>query len=386
MIMGALILSAVSSCGTENQDNPDVQPQEEIPQTSLILMDSIGVEIGDSCYIFGSIEGLGFTPEGDIAVLDRISADVRLFSPDGEFIRKIGGRGAGPGEMHNPSGLFLFPDGRIGALDAWRSGLQIYSSDGEYQGIGMEVSNNIHIFPEVIDDSSFISMKTEFIFDNGAAPVIAVFIGYFPMTVEPEITYWRVENDLDMSVAANLAQRYLFSVSLAVDTLNGIVYVAPYSGTDYLIERFMLNGEQLSNLELDVEPVLLTEEELRVEEEFISQKLSSLEGGEPQYNVQLTDPLLYRIPVCDIEVDGNGNLWARRGTENEPFFDIWSPEGERIGEAVMNGIGEDSRSWEFEISEMGILAYDSDPDLYQKVYIIGTTDTVSDEPRFPVDE
>lgn len=364
----------VESCGSGSQKESDLHQQVELPQTTLVLLDSIGVELGDSCYVFGSIEGLGYTPDGSIAVLDRVSADIRLFTPDGEFLRRVGGRGGGPGEMRNPLSLFLFPCGWLGAMDPWRSGLQVYSSTGEYQGIGMEIHSNVHMYPEMLNDSSFVSMKTEFILEDGAVPIIAIFVALFEMSVEPDVTYWRVEMGVDFATAADLAQKYLFAVSLAVDTLNGIVYVAPYSGTDYLIERYTLEGEHLADLELEVEAVPLTENEIRIEEEFIRMRLSSLEGGEPQYNVHLTDPLKHRLPVIDLEIGPNGNLWARRGTEDEPFFDVWSPGGELIGSVVLPGVGPRSRTWEFEVCETGILAYDADPDLYQKIYLIGIAD------------
>jgi len=373
VLCGVISLIAVS-CGSGGGEETGSNQQVELTQTTLVLLDSIGVELGDSCYVFGSIEGLGYTPDGSIAVLDRISADIRVYSPEGVYLRRAGGRGSGPGEMHNPLCLFLFPDGRMGAMDPWRSGLQIYSSDGEYQDIGLEVSTNVHLYPEVISDSSFISMKTEFIIEDGAAPMIAVFIGLFEMSVEPDITYWRVEMEMNLSIVADLAQKYFLAVSLAVDTLNGIVYISPYSGTDYRIERFTLDGEQLADLELDVEMVPLTEEEIRIEEEFVRIRLSSLEGGNPQYNVQVTDPITHRLPIIDLEIGPDGNLWARRGTEDEPFFDIWSPEGELVGSVVLTGVGQKSRSWEFEVCENGILAYDLDPDLYQKVYLIGVAD------------
>ncbi|MEN8208812.1 MAG: hypothetical protein ABFR50_06140, partial [Candidatus Fermentibacteria bacterium] len=261
--------------------------------------------------------------------------------------------------------------GSMGALDPWRNGLQMYSAEVEYEGIGMEVQSNVHLYPEVVSDSSFISMKSEFVFDEGSAPIAAVFIGLFEMSVEPEITYWRVEMELDFSILADLAQKYLLAVSMAVDTCNGIVYIAPNSDHDYRILRFTIAGEQLADLELEVEAVPLTENEIRIEEEFIRMRLTSLEGGETEYNVQLTDPMTHRLPVTDLEISPDGNLWVRRGAEDEPFFDIWSPEGELIGSAVLPGAGSRSRTWEFEVSEAGILAYDIDPDLYQKVYLIG---------------
>lgn len=369
---------AMLSCGSES-GGERTSEAPELQSTEITLLDSIGVELGDSNYVFGSIEGLGYTPDGNIAVLDRISADIRLYSPEGVFAGKMGGRGEGPGEMHNPLALFIFPDGRLGALDPWRSGLQLYSREGEYLGLGMTVSNNVHLYPEVVSDSSFVSMKTEFVLDDGSAPQLAVFLGLFRMSAEPEVTYWREELVIDLGTAANLAQKYLMGFSFAVDTTNGIVYTAPFNGTDYLIERYSIQGDYLGCMEMQIETVPLTEEEMRVEEEFISQRLSSLEGGDPNYNVHVTDPITYRLPISELEIGPDGNLWARRGTEEEPYFDVWSPEGELLGSVVMPGVGSGSRSWEFEISEQGILAYDSDPDLYQRIYLIGPAE-VRQEP------
>ena len=360
----------VQSCGGGEE-----QPQEQVAAATdvmhLVMEDSIGVELGDSNYVFGSIEGMGFTPQGEIAVLDRISADIRLYDRYGNHIRSIAGRGGGPGELHNPLALFIFPDGRLGALDPWRSGLQLYSSEGDFLGMGMEVSNNVHLYPEVVSDSSFVSMKTEFILNEGSAPRIAAFIGLFNMSAEPEVTYWREEMPIDLNTAANLAQKYLMGVSLAVDTLNGIVYIAPFNGPDYLINRYSMDGELLGSMEMELETVPLTEEEMRVDEEFISQRLSSLEGGDPDYNVHMTEQIDYRLPIVDLEIGPAGNLWARRGVEDYPFFDVWSPGGELLGSVVMEDAGPRSRSWEFEVFEEGVLAYDTDPEMFQKIYLIG---------------
>lgn len=356
------------SCGGE--EAPREAGDADAYMYHLVMLDSIGIELGDSCYVFGSIEGLGYTPGGNIALLDRISADIRLYGPDGSFIRSLGGRGGGPGEMHNPLCLFIFPDGRLGALDPWRSGLQLYSQDGEYLGIGMEVMNNVHLYPEVVSDSSFVSMKTEIIIEEGSAPRIAAFISLFHMSVDPTVTYWREEMEIDLNTAANLAQKYLMGVSFAVDTLREIVYIAPFNGPDYLIDRYSMTGEYLGSMEMELEPVPLTEEEMRIEEAFVSQRLSSLEGGDPDYNVHMTDQIDYRLPITDLEIGPEGNLWARRGAEDAPYFDIWSPEGELLGSAVMIDAGPGSRSWEMEVCGDRILAWDTDPDLYQKVYMI----------------
>jgi hypothetical protein len=369
IVAAALMLS----CGESPERVADEVPDAPMPVCTLTIADSIGVELGDSSYVFGSIEGAGYTPDGNIAVLDRISADIRIFSPGGDHIQTIGGRGGGPGELRNPLGLFIFPDGRLGVMDPWRSGIHTYTSTGEYIGLDLQVTSQVHLGPLVVDDSSFIAHKLEVIAGNESAPELAFFIGLFPMTVEPEITYWRNQVALDLAQGGDIAQKYLFTTRWALDRSNGRVYVYGFSENDYLIHRYEADGTELAPLELEIEPVEMTEEELRLEVTFVEERLRAMENGDPNYNVQISDPWTYRQPVSDLGVDGDGILWARRGTEEDPFFDLWSPDGELVACAVLPGIGERSRSWKFVVGEQGILAWDENPELFQKIYIIGQT-------------
>jgi len=369
----ALVLAVLLavSCGSEQETGDPGTVDNGLPVCTLAIVDSIGIELGDSTFVFGSIEGLGHSPDGNVVVLDRISADVRVFSRSGEHLLTIAGRGGGPGELRNPLGLQLFPDGRIGVMDPWRTGLHTYSAEGEYLELALSVSSNVHLGPfTVVGDSEFVSAKTEFIFEDGAAPEIAVFVGLFPMTVEPTVTYWREQTELDVTRTGDLAQRYLFYPSWTADPASGRVYVAPFFECDYRILRFEPDGTELPTLELEVDPVPLTTEEMRLEQVFIEERLRALEGGDPDYSVEIIDPWDHRLPVLELDVDGEGLLWARRGTEDDPFFDIWSPDGVLLGQAVLPGLGPRSLSLRFSFDEGGILAYDEDPDLYQQIYIV----------------
>ena len=72
------------ACGG-GQEPEDVQSSEEgiLPVCTLTVIDSIGVELGDSAYVFGSIEGIGYTPSGNIARAFRCRASdsLRVKSP-----------------------------------------------------------------------------------------------------------------------------------------------------------------------------------------------------------------------------------------------------------------------------------------------------------------
>ena len=63
---------------------------------------AIGRADGDERYLFGGIAGAVALRDGRIAVLDRQSALIRLYSPDGEHLEDWGGKGEGPGEFDSP--------------------------------------------------------------------------------------------------------------------------------------------------------------------------------------------------------------------------------------------------------------------------------------------
>jgi hypothetical protein len=63
----------------------------------------IGREDGDGILIYPRQIGEG--PDGNIYVYDLADAFIKVYSPEGKFLRKIGGKGQGPGEIQRPEGV-----------------------------------------------------------------------------------------------------------------------------------------------------------------------------------------------------------------------------------------------------------------------------------------
>jgi len=81
---------------------------------------TIGVEEGDPAYEFGHVRAVAADDAGRIYVADRIGSTVRVYSPDGEFLRQIGREGEGPGEFQWPVDIAFGPDGRLYVRDIVR--------------------------------------------------------------------------------------------------------------------------------------------------------------------------------------------------------------------------------------------------------------------------
>lgn len=90
---------------------------------------AIGAAQGPEPYVFGQIAGVVVGRDGQIYVGDRQAAEVRVFSPDGVFMRRFGGPGDGPGEFREINGLGRAPEG-IAVLDGELGRVTIFRPGG----------------------------------------------------------------------------------------------------------------------------------------------------------------------------------------------------------------------------------------------------------------
>jgi len=83
---------------------------------------------------FATVLDADLLPDGSLAVLDEISADVRVFSSSGRFLRRIGREGQGPGELSGQMTLGLLPlsGGRLALPDVINQAIVLFDQDGSH--------------------------------------------------------------------------------------------------------------------------------------------------------------------------------------------------------------------------------------------------------------
>ena len=80
------LVSLLASCGGEPADTDTTGPAGSTETIrELIIVDSIGVELVDSNYVFGSIESSAHSINGNILILDRPACCTREYTHAGEF-------------------------------------------------------------------------------------------------------------------------------------------------------------------------------------------------------------------------------------------------------------------------------------------------------------
>jgi len=93
---------------------------------------TIGDMEGPPEMLFAEVAGVELLDDGTVAVLDREAAEIRQFSPDGSFLRRISRRGSGPGEISGDFtvGLVGLGAGRLLVPDAINQTVTIFDREG----------------------------------------------------------------------------------------------------------------------------------------------------------------------------------------------------------------------------------------------------------------
>ncbi|MEX0907619.1 MAG: hypothetical protein WD054_04755 [Gemmatimonadota bacterium] len=94
----------------------------------------IGALEGAAEYTLGSIVSLTVDDEGAIYALDRQAVTVRKYDADGRHVLDIGRSGGGPGELARPQGMGFLPDGRLAVRDFGNARINFYDAAGEPVG------------------------------------------------------------------------------------------------------------------------------------------------------------------------------------------------------------------------------------------------------------
>ena len=93
---------------------------------------SIGDAEGREEYIFSQVRGITVDEEERIYVLDLKEAHVKVFQKTGEYLKTIGRKGQGPGEMQMPIYVQITSKNEVLVNDTMTQRLSFFSLDGKY--------------------------------------------------------------------------------------------------------------------------------------------------------------------------------------------------------------------------------------------------------------
>lgn len=359
-----IAFSLALSCGG-SRESTDVEDQAVQAGPVMEITGEIGVELGDSNFVFGVIEGVDFTSAGDIAVLDSQKKRVSIYSPSGDFLGSFGGSGEGPGELLNPTGIACLPSGGFAVTDPRGREVEIFGDD--------------HVYIETISD---FSERAPFVV-TGTLNGFAGEQGGFNRdagTITANLVSWDLsthETTLLMSTESSfspedLAARFM-QPQAGITAHGNILFYAPPGTGEYAVYSFNLDTSEEGLLTYpDYSPTGKSQAEIDAEIQAYEDRMQAMasSGRGRMFAGADYDPPRDYYAISSIGIDASGTLWVRRGWESQPVFDLF-PAGETVpASTVTVETAEDLSDFTFVITPGGIAAYEEDPEYFPRVLLL----------------
>lgn len=110
-------------------------PKEPMYSSDVVNLEvdlTIGNEEVEDESMFQDIQNMVVDEEENVYVLDTKARNIKVFDKNGEFLRIIGRKGQGPGELQNPYDMQILPHKEIMVYDYRQRRFNIFSLDGEF--------------------------------------------------------------------------------------------------------------------------------------------------------------------------------------------------------------------------------------------------------------
>jgi hypothetical protein len=275
---------------------------------------TIGVSEGDEEYSFIRLWYLAVDEDEYIYAMDQGAAQVKVYNTDGHFLRSIGRKGQGPGELDNSNMIFVTNQGQLVIEDFIRN-LTYYSLSGDF----IKSTPTSSIFPVAIG-----------VYPNGQ--IIAITNEQNPDKHGKNVGLYN--NDLGLiKMQAHIPKPKpdpgiirIFQPKISwVITSDGEL-VLSYK-ENYEIHIFNEKGALIKKILKDYKPVKVTQED-------IDKGLGELAAGK-KIEAPKNHPAIQSILV-----DDQGRMIVKTHEKNgkaDYYYDVFDSEGKFMGKVSLRG-------------------------------------------------
>lgn len=297
----------------------------------------------DPNFIFGDIRGVQAARDGTIFVLDYQAIEVRVFSPDGEFLRTIVRQGEGPGEVREANGIVLSGDTLLWVND-----------HGQWAIVGVDPrGEELRRFTKPIRSYGYIWDGTfdrqgrywrqdqhagdeEEVVDEETGPYEGSFRVYYKsydLSTEEVDSVYMGESTYRGYASVRETESSYYQIPFAV---TDIAVVDPSGGFwnantgSYRLVRRGEGGDTLMVIEASLPRVPVTSEDRSsYVQEIVDRRPEELRAAEA-VAVLMPD---FKPVLEDMFMDDEGRLWVKRAVpaDTPPFFDLFSDDGDYLG-------------------------------------------------------
>lgn len=353
------LLIGICLCGfliSNACDNTETETQETTALT-LVVTDSIGVNVGAPEYMFGNIIDVCILSDSTIVLADDQAQKLMLFSNSGEYLQTVSCQGSGPGEYQWLGGITTTDNGFVAHEFYPPMNCHEYGTDGAFIGtVTLDEQSSIYNISVGTSDA-FLGWIPYFASESGnmilgmhaclwsnanGERLLELFSKEF-VSNDPSSSYEDYVN-LDCALAAS----------------DSLVFIAPKYEQNMIFVSSP-EGDFLDTLHLDSESFLRSEIELELELE-----LRKIRDG----NIGDWLPSEESLGVIQLFCqDQERRLWVSYGSMCSTKFVVFDYAGNELFECRVEGLPQ-GELYYFEISDNGMLAYTIAPENYPRVYLL----------------
>ena len=347
--------SATGAAGT--LDGPDV-----IVNAVTEELFTVGSVAGDDWDTFGRVRSVHFDAQANLHIYDSQADHILVVGQDGSLVRKVGGKGEGPGEFGNVTTAIVGRDGSYTVMGF--SAIDLLEPSGEFvRRITQDPMTTGMVFAELaLPDGRLVGRITRFGDDDEQSGEEGRPIHIFPLDgTEPELLYtaWELpeEDDDEFTVSESSSGGMLVRTAAGRAFEPRLVYdlltdgrLALIDSIGYRVKIIGPGGSVTTTIERPIAPLPVDEEIMEAERErYRESRAASLErrrrtsssvrierGGAEERTFADEVPVLYGL-----KVDWEDRIWlARRGPtgRDDGPIDIVTPDGDYIGTLPPDGL------------------------------------------------
>lgn len=274
---------------------------------------TIGEIEGREEYIFSDVRSIAVSEDEKIFVLDTKECHIKVFSEKGNYLKTIGKKGQGPGEMQIPMSVQITPQKEIMVNDSEKLQLLFFSLEGEFlRGVSTAKMRNF-IGPKVDYKGNIITSY------NIPGPTMKSVLIKLNSELDPIFPIHTLEL-FRLPVMNPFFPQFFWQITKDNNLLWGI-------STDYEINVMNSEGELIKRILKEYNPVEITEEDKE-------ERLKYLFGDGPvPKGVNIKWPK-HNWVFNDLCIDEYGNIFVgifeKNQNRSEYCYDIFDCKGRYI--------------------------------------------------------
>lgn len=305
---------------------------------------SIGEKEGKEEYIFSYITDIGVDEEERIYIIDSKESHIKVFNRMGEYIKTIGKKGQGPGEMRRPTSLRITSQNEIVVNDSAARKIHFFTLDGNFIRAVSQTKMTFFSNPKVDNEENIIASY---------------------MIAEEEVTYvlkkFNPQLEEIFTVFSTEVLKYPYIDPFfprcywEITKENNLVWGFSDKYEFYIIGS---EGKLIKKIIKEYDPIEITEEE---KDNEIEERFGGYEGMPP--DTRLSWKKRHNAFIY-LSIDDKGRIFARTyekvSERDEYYYDVFDSEGKYIAKIPL---GARPRTWK----KGKLYTIEEDEDGYQYV-------------------